>query len=158
MKIKSIIFLLAIVTFVFLGCSKDEGNGGEKVSGVKVTVTVTGIKEGDSFYTSFFGMDPNGKRLSWKVNGKMYEANSDVDLYTEDFLGSTTTYIGEVVDIASATVVVDASAADGNSYTVSIKVEQDGEIMHNVQKTVIGDDGIDMKNYMVVGDIDIGFN
>ena len=158
MKIKSIIFLLAIVTFVFLGCSKDEGNGGEKVSGVKATVTVTGIKEGDSFYTSFFGMDPNGKRLSWKVNGKMYEANSDVDLYTEDFLGSTTTYIGEVVDIASATVVVDASAADGNSYTVSIKVEQDGEIMHNVQKTVTGDDGIDMKNYMVVGDIDIGFN
>jgi len=158
MKIKSIIFLLAIVTFVFLGCSKDEGNGGEKVSGVKATVTVTGIKEGDSFYTSFFGMDPNGKRLSWKVNGKMYEANSDVDLYTEDFLGSTTTYIGEVVDIASATVVVDASAADGNSYTVSIKVEQDGEIMHNVQKTVTGEDGIDMKNYMVVGDIDIGFN
>src|SRR5690606_23406059 len=142
MKIKSIIFLLAIVTFVFLGCSKDEGNGGEKVSGVKATVTVTGIKEGDSFYNSFFGMDPNGKRLSWKVNGKMYEANSDVDLYTEDFLGSTTTYIGEVVDIASATVVVDASAADGNSYTVSIKVEQDGEIMHNVQKTVTGDDGI----------------
>ncbi|NGM63460.1 hypothetical protein G5B30_16245 [Sphingobacterium sp. SGG-5] len=148
MKIKSLIFLLSIVTLVISGCSKDE-DGGDKVSGVKVTVTVEGIEQEDSFYISFFGRDRSEKKLSWKVNDQMMEAHSDIELDNDDFLSGTTTYIGEAVDVESATIAVAASAVEDNSYTVSIKIEEDGEVVHHVNKTITKDEGIAMHNYVV---------
>src|SRR5690606_31849283 len=127
MKIKSIIFLLSTVGLIFSGCSKDDSDG-NKVSGVKVAVTVEGIKQEDSFSITFFGRDRSEKKLSWKVNGQVIEPNSDIELNTDNFLSGTTTYIGEATDVQFATVAVAASAAEDNSYTVSIKIEEDGEV------------------------------
>ncbi|WP_343704041.1 hypothetical protein [Chitinophaga sp.] len=153
-RVKRIIFslcLMAIAGLIFTGCSKDDPKPAARKISMKVTITVTGLAEGDQVD---FGIGAGNHDASqygapvWKING-VTQGNEDHILLGVQEFRANQTYVLETVkpfDFGS----LNASCINGleaNTITMSYKVEVDGKAETNVENLVIAGGQSHNKNY-----------
>lgn len=134
--------VLALLTFAFVGCSKDKDNDPMPTSkdSLKVTVTAKGYTgEGGSTMTvKVMGSDTKGPTL-WKVNGTAGVSGQAVyDLNKEYFAGGKTAVFESSSPYVAATVTIGATAYL-KPFTLVYKIEQGGKVVVEQSKDITPD-------------------
>lgn len=129
--------VLALVTFAFVGCSKDNDPMPTSKDSLKVTVTAKGYTgEGGSTMTAkVMGSDTKGPTL-WKVNGTAgVSGQAAYDLNAEYFAGGKTAVFESSSPYIAASVTI-AAAAYSKPFTVVYKIEQGGKVVVEQSKDI----------------------
>lgn len=132
--------VLALVTFAFVGCSKDDDNTmpSENKGALKVTVTAQGYTGEDGSTMSAQVIGSNGQNPTlWKVNGVAGTSGQSIyDLNKEYFAGGKTAIFESSSSYLAATVTISA-AAYSKPFTLVYKIEQGGKVIVDQTKEIL---------------------
>lgn len=123
--------ILALVTFAFVGCSKDDDNTPSDGKGrVKLTVTTSSSfdkAKGANIQVSVGSHDGNANPQKWKINGQELAAKT-VYIYSEDDFQGGKTYTFESVDSYLGASAQITALTTGTAYTLTYKIEEGGKV------------------------------
>jgi len=131
--------VLALVTFAFVGCSKDdETNLSSDKGALKVTVTAKDYTgEGGSTMSVLVSGSNAQNPTLWKVNGVAGTSGQSMyDLNKEYFASGKTAVFESSSPYLAATVTISA-AAYSKPFTLVYKVEQGGKVIVDQTKEIL---------------------
>ncbi|MNK50136.1 hypothetical protein D3C87_690090 [compost metagenome] len=131
--------VLALVTFAFVGCSKDDDTTPTSDKGaLKVTVTAQGYTGEDGSTMSAQVIGSNGQNPTlWKVNGVAGTSGQSIyDLNKEYFAGGKTAIFESSSSYLAASVTISA-AAYSKPFTLVYKIEQGGKVIVDQTKEIL---------------------
>ncbi|PVH26456.1 hypothetical protein [Sphingobacterium corticibacter] len=129
--------VLALVTFAFVGCSKDDETSSDKGM-LKVTVTAEGYtgEEGSTMSAQVIGSSGQGPTL-WKVNGAAGTSGQSIyDLNREYFAGGKTATFESSSSYLAASVTISAKAY-AQPFKLVYKIEQGGQVIVEQTKDIL---------------------
>ena len=142
-RTKQIIFSLlslAVIGSISAACSKDDDSPSDAKVNMKMTITVSGADSNDQ---ADFGIAAGNHDASqygapvWKINGAVQGNEDDIILGTDDFIGSTQTYVLETVKPFNfGNLSAHVTNHDGGPIAVRYKAEIGGSVETDVTVTV----------------------
>ncbi|MFD2741919.1 MULTISPECIES: beta-barrel fold lipoprotein [Sphingobacterium] len=132
--------VVALVTFAFVGCSKDDDNPTSDKGVLKVTVTAEGYtgEGGSTMSAQVIGSSAQGPTL-WKVNGAAGTSGQSIyDLNKEYFAGGKTATFESTSSYLAASVTISA-AAFTQPFKLVYKIEQGGRVIVEQTKDILPD-------------------
>ncbi len=133
MNYKILTLVVALVTFIFIGCSKDD-NGDPKKGVVKVTISTSetfSAVDGNSVDLSVGAFNSAGDFLDMKING---EISSGVKVlhrkHDSDFNGGKTYVFETVGDYTQVQINVAAFCIAG-PFVLKYKIEQGDKVVED---------------------------
>ena len=144
---------VALSLFTLNSCSKDDDgpSGGGNGKKAKITFSVSSAfnkAEGDDFSVGVGAWNSGGFYVDWKVDGKTEKGT--VVTVGSDYVngGKSNVVVESVQDFASGSVSISSFNISGAPFTVTYKVEVDGEIIDEKTVEVSADDADPLhKNY-----------
>lgn len=145
--------MLIVSAVLFLGCSKDDDNGGESKGVVKLTITSSSsfnASNGNSITGGMSSSDASSNFLAIKINGEQTDASVVSHTRTGvDFNGGRT-YVFETIGNYNTVVInVVGSCIDENPYTLTYKIEQGNDIIAENTLAISREGNAYNKNYIV---------
>lgn len=150
MNYKTLALAIAMLTFVFIGCSKDE-DGGSSKDVVKVTVSTSesfNALNGSSVSASISSSDRGGEFLPVKINGETFSSKIIHQKHDSDFSGGQTHVFESVGDYQQVLVNI-AGYSIQSTFTLTYKIEQGSKIIASEVVNFTPESDAYMEQYIV---------
>lgn len=150
MNYKTLALAIALLTFVFIGCSKDE-DGGSSKDVVKVTVSTSesfNTANGSSVSASISSSDRGGEFLPVKINGETFSSKIAHQKRDSDFSGGQTYVFESVGDYQQVLVNVSGYSIEA-TFTFSYKIEQGNKVIASEVVNFTPESDAYMETYIV---------
>lgn len=140
--LKSVFMLSSISIFIALSsCRKDDEEPTQDGNHYRITYTLNDVNPSDDFVSLAIAgstSDPSVKTI-WKVNGVEQPNQNGLGFGDDDFAGATKTYVIETI---RPLLVMNAGGQIinyGQDLSFTIKIEKNGKVEINEEKTLTGD-------------------
>ncbi|WP_293947048.1 MULTISPECIES: hypothetical protein [unclassified Sphingobacterium] len=135
--------VLALVTFAFVGCSKDDDPKPVNFKDHNVTATISLSKEfkkaeNDYFNLTITGGKENGTFVDWDINGTKV-TDDIIKLGTDDFDGGKTIVLKSLEKFQIGSLNFGGFEFGSTPYTVTWKVEDNGKVVDEGSKVIVKD-------------------
>lgn len=135
--------ILALVTFAFVGCSKDDDPKPVTFKDHNVTATISLSKEfkkaeSDYFNLTISGGKENGTFVDWDINGTKV-TDDIIKLGTDDFDGGKTIVLKSLEKFQFGSLSFGGFEFGSTPYTVTWKIEDNGKVIDEGSKVIVKD-------------------
>lgn len=152
---RNLIYAFAALTFsghAFSGCSEDEETPQADLKKAKMTISVSdgfSKEEGDDFSLMTGGVTATSESVDWKVDGKT-EKGTVISITSDYVNGGNSKFVVESVqDFMTGSVTISSFNIAGASFTISYKIEVDGNVVDEQTVEIAAGSDAFYKNYQL---------